>query len=179
MSFLLLALITGDTDSLNSIFFYLIIYIFSTFFFFSIILNFKIIQFPKIYQLRYIFNIQGLNRNNPFLAFCLLITMFSMAGVPPLAGFFAKFFTIFSALKANSYGLPIFLLSLNCVASFYYLRFIKTMYFDETTKILIFQPMDKLNAVLSSISLIFLVFIFFDIEFTLIITKLMTSCFIK
>jgi NADH-quinone oxidoreductase subunit N len=57
--------------------------------------------------------------------------MFSLAGVPPLAGFFAKFYVFAAAMKAGLYGLSVIGVLASCVAAYYYLRIVKLMYFDE------------------------------------------------
>nr|YP_011017573.1 NADH dehydrogenase subunit 2 [Antithamnionella miharai]WQF69348.1 NADH dehydrogenase subunit 2 [Antithamnionella miharai]WQF69373.1 NADH dehydrogenase subunit 2 [Antithamnionella miharai] len=179
MSFVLLALLASDSEAVSSALFYLIVYIVTSFLFFSVVLSIKFFKFPKTIPSRFILDSQTLKQANPFLAFYLLIAIFSMAGVPPLAGFFAKFFTLFAGVKAKMYGLPVFLVVFNCLASFYYIRFIKIIYFDEAPKIVLLKPTDKFNAILSSSCVIFIICIFIDIELILVITKLMASCFNK
>ena len=68
---------------------------------------------------------------NPLLAFSLTLILFSMAGIPPLIGFFAKLFVLLASLQNEFYGLSIIAVLLSCVACFYYIRFIKLMYFDS------------------------------------------------
>jgi len=73
----------------------------------------------------------GLGRTNPKLALALAIFMFSMAGIPPLAGFFAKYYVFLAAIEAHLYTLAVIGLLTSVVAAFYYLRIVKLMYFDE------------------------------------------------
>jgi len=73
----------------------------------------------------------GLSRTNPLLAFALGIFMFAMAGIPPLAGFFGKYFVFLAAIDAGLYGLAVIGLLSSVVAAFYYMRIVKVMYFDE------------------------------------------------
>jgi NADH-quinone oxidoreductase subunit N len=68
------------------------------------------------------------------MAFFLAAMMFSLAGVPPLAGFFAKFYVFAAAVKADLYGLAVIGVLLSAVSAYYYLRIVKIMYFDEPAK---------------------------------------------
>ena len=72
----------------------------------------------------------GLSRNQPLLALTLGIFMFSLAGIPPLAGFFGKLYVFRAAVDAELYALAIIGVLASVVAAFYYLRIVKVMYFD-------------------------------------------------
>ncbi len=76
-------------------------------------------------------DLAGLGRTNPPLALAMAIFMFSMAGIPPLAGFFGKFFIFQAAIQAELYTLAIIGVLTSVVAAYYYLRIVKVMYFDE------------------------------------------------
>ena len=76
-------------------------------------------------------DLSGLSKNHPLLSISLLIILFSLAGIPPLAGFFAKFYIFKSVIEQSMYFLAIVGLLSTVVAAFYYLRIIKIMYFDE------------------------------------------------
>ena len=76
-------------------------------------------------------DLSGLSKNHPLLSLCLLLILFSLAGIPPLAGFFAKFYVFKAVLEQSMYFLAIVGLLSTVVAAFYYLRIIKIMYFDE------------------------------------------------
>jgi NADH-quinone oxidoreductase subunit N len=89
----------------------------------------------------------GLGRTKPFMAFLLAMLLFSLAGIPPLAGFFAKFFVFLAAVEAELYGLAVIGVLASAVAAYYYLRIVKIMYFDEAAEG--FDPMPTaLRAVL-------------------------------
>jgi NADH-quinone oxidoreductase subunit N len=79
-------------------------------------------------------DLAGLARTNPPMAFFLAAMMFSLAGIPPLAGFFAKFYVFAAAMKADLYGLAVIGVLLSAVGAYYYLRIVKIMYFDEPAK---------------------------------------------
>ena len=76
-------------------------------------------------------DLSGLSKNHPIISLCFLIQLFSLAGIPPLAGFFAKFYIFKSVIEQSMYLLAIVGLLSTVVAAFYYLRIIKIMYFDE------------------------------------------------
>ena len=75
-------------------------------------------------------DLSGLSKNHPLLSLSLLIILFSLAGIPPLAGFFAKFYIFKSVIEQSMYFLAIVGLLSTVVAAFYYLRIIKIVYFD-------------------------------------------------
>jgi NADH-quinone oxidoreductase subunit N len=99
----------------------------------------------------------GLARTNPGMAFFMAMLLFSMAGVPPLAGFFAKFYVFLAAIQAGLYGLAVTGVLASVVGAYYYLAIIKTMYFDEPEKA--FAPMpEELKVVLGACGLFNILF---------------------
>jgi NADH-quinone oxidoreductase subunit N len=84
-------------------------------------------------QVESIGDLAGLSSTNPFMAVVLTALMFSLAGVPPLAGFFAKYFVFVAAIEAKLYGLAIIGMLASVVGAYYYLRIVKVMWFDEAT----------------------------------------------
>src|SRR6202140_4242156 len=76
-------------------------------------------------------DLSGLARTNPTLAFFLAILLFSLAGIPPLAGFFAKFYVFLAAIKAGLFVLAVVGVVTSVVGAYYYLTIVKVMYFDE------------------------------------------------
>ena len=85
-------------------------------------------------------DLAGISKQNPLLAISFLIIMFSLAGIPPLAGFFAKFYVFISVIESGMYTLAIVGLLSTVISAFYYLRIIKIIYFDE-----IKDPFDKIK----------------------------------
>jgi NADH-quinone oxidoreductase subunit N len=81
-------------------------------------------------------DLKGLGRSNPLMALALTILMFSMAGIPPLAGFFGKYFVFLAAIKAGLYTLAVIGVLASVVGAFYYVRIVKLMYFEEPTEAL-------------------------------------------
>jgi len=76
-------------------------------------------------------DLSGLSKNHPLIALSFLIMLFSLAGIPPLAGFFAKFYIFKAVLAQSMYYLAIIGLLSTVIAAFYYLRLVKVMYFDS------------------------------------------------
>src|SRR5258707_12547116 len=76
-------------------------------------------------------DLAGLARTSPAMALFLAVMMFSLAGIPPLAGFFAKYYVFLGAIKAGLYTLAVIGVVTSVVGAYYYLLIVKTMYFDE------------------------------------------------
>ena len=79
-------------------------------------------------------DLSGLSKNHPMLALSFLIILFSLAGIPPLAGFFAKFYIFMAVIEVKMYALAIIGLVTTVISAFYYLRIIKVIYFDKPKK---------------------------------------------
>ena len=76
--------------------------------------------------------LSGISKKHPLLAISFLIILFSLAGIPPLGGFFAKFYIFTAVLEQKMYALAIIGLLTTVISAFYYLRIIKTIYFDDS-----------------------------------------------
>lgn len=179
VGFFLLALLTGNLEGISSTLLYLIIYIVTMLGIFSFITTFRLYNYPICYQTRYLQDLVILAKVNPILAFSITVILFSMAGIPPLAGFFAKAFVLFSALKVNAWGITIVAVLLSCIACFYYIKLIKNMYFETSAKWEITYIISKTNSIVLGISLLFNVFLFYDLEFIFIVTRLMALSFLN
>ena len=102
-------------------------------------------------------DLAGLGRNNPAMAFALAMIMFSLAGIPPLAGFFAKWYVFVAAVEAKLYALAIIGVLSSVVGAFYYLRIVKIVYFDDAKTA--FDPLDSsLKAVILVSSIVIFLF---------------------
>ena len=77
-------------------------------------------------------DLSGISKKHPLLAVSFLIILFSLAGIPPLGGFFAKFYVFSAVLEQKMYALAIIGLLTTVISAFYYLRIIKTIYFDDS-----------------------------------------------
>jgi len=127
IGYTLAGLATGSNDGIQSSIIYINIYILMNLGLFSCLLMMK----RNNQYFEDIEDLSGLSKNHPLLSLSLLIILFSLAGIPPLAGFFAKFYIFKSVLEQSMYFLAIVGLLSTVVAAFYYLRIIKIMYFDK------------------------------------------------
>ena len=127
MGYALAGLTSGTNQGIQSSITYISIYLIMTLAFFSCLfmLRKKNVFYEKIEDL------SGLSTNHPVLSIALLIVLFSLAGIPPLAGFFAKFYIFMAVIEQSMYFLAIVGLLSTVVAAFYYLRLIKIIYFDK------------------------------------------------
>ena len=127
VGYTLAGLATGTNEGIQSSVIYITIYILMNLGLFSCFLMMKR---NNVYY-EQIDDLSGLSKNHPLLSLSLLIILFSLAGIPPLAGFFAKFYIFKSVLEQSMFFLAIVGLLSTVVAAFYYLRLIKIMYFDK------------------------------------------------
>ena len=126
IGYTLAGLTTGSNEGIQSSIIYISIYIIMNLALFSCLLMLK----RKNQYYEEIGDLSGLSKNHPLLSLSLLIILFSLAGIPPLAGFFAKFYIFKAVLEQSMYFLAIVGLLSTVVAAFYYLRIIKIIYFD-------------------------------------------------
>ena len=127
IGYALAGLATGSNEGIQSSVIYMTIYIIMNLGLFSCLLMMR--RNNEFFE--DIDDLSGLSKNHPLLSLSLLIILFSLAGIPPLAGFFAKFYIFKSVLEQSMYFLAIVGLLSTVVAAFYYLRIIKLMYFDK------------------------------------------------
>ena len=104
-------------------------------------------------------DLAGLSRTNPKLAMALGIFMFAMAGIPPFAGFFGKFYIFLAVIDAGMYGLAVIGVLSSVVAAYYYLRIVKVMYFDDAADPFD-SPMGREISVIVALSALFVLFFF-------------------
>ncbi len=127
MGFALVGLAAGTAEGIQGVLVYMAIYLAMTVGTFAVILSMRRSD-GMVEEIR---DLAGLSRTNPPLAFFLALLLFSLAGIPPLAGFFAKYYVFLGAIKAGLYGLAVIGVLASVVGAYYYLLIIKTMYFDE------------------------------------------------
>ena len=131
MGYALAGLATGSNEGIQSTVIYLSIYLIMNLGIFSCIFMMK----RKDIFYEDIQDLSGLSKNHPIISICLLLLLFSLAGIPPLAGFFAKFYIFMAVIKVKMYTLAIIGLITTVISAFYYLRIIKTIYFDAPEEI--------------------------------------------
>jgi NADH-quinone oxidoreductase subunit N len=135
MGYALVGLAAGSQAGVNGVIIYMIVYMIMTLGTFAAILAMR----RKEGMVEDIAELSGLSSRSPVLALFLTILMFSLAGIPPLAGFFAKYFVFVAAIQAQLYWLAVIGVLASVVGAYYYLRIIKYMWFDPAAEP--FQPM--------------------------------------
>ncbi len=130
MGYALIGLAAGTPEGVQGVLLYMAIYITMTLGVFAVILAMR----RSTGMVESIDQLAGLGRTHPTMAFLLAMLLFSMAGVPPLAGFFAKFYVFLAAIKAGLYVLAIIGVLASVVGAYYYLAIVKVMYFDEAVE---------------------------------------------
>ncbi len=135
MGFALVGLAAGTSEGVEGVIVYLAIYLAMTLGTFACILAMR----RNGRMVEDIDALSGLSRTNPLMAFTLAMLLFSLAGIPPLAGFFAKFYVFLAAIHAGLYPLAVIGVLLSAVGAYYYLRIVKLMYFDAPAER--FDPM--------------------------------------
>ena len=127
VGYALIGLAAGTAEGVQGVIVYMAIYLAMTLGAFACILGMR----RRGVWLENIDDLSGAARTQPFLAFCLAAMMFSLAGIPPLAGFFAKLYVFAAAVQAGFYILAVIGVVTSVVGAYYYLRVVKVMYFDE------------------------------------------------
>jgi NADH-quinone oxidoreductase subunit N len=119
--------------------------------------------------IKYLTDLSNLFYLNKILAFIIILNIFSMSGIPPLAGFFSKLFLFISAIKAKYYGLIFLSILISILSSFYYLRMIKIIFFEKIIKKLFIKQISKLNSIILIINTQVLLFFFIQPNIILVI----------
>jgi len=146
-----------STEGLRSLVIYLLIYLVMNIAVFSFILSMK----RKDEYFENISDLSGLYKNHPFASVMITLTMFSLAGIPPLAGFFGKFYIFMSAIENNMFILSIIGVLASVVGAFYYLRIVKIIYFDEPQEKFDGLSIKSLNFLFYPSSILITVFCFY------------------
>jgi NADH-quinone oxidoreductase subunit N len=134
VGYALIGLAAGTPEGVRGVLIYMVIYIFMNLGTFACILAMRRRDQP----VSAISDLAGLARSNPKMALALAIFMFSMAGIPPLAGFFGKLYIFLAAVEAEQYLLAVIGVLTSVVAAYYYIRIVKIMYFDAAG-----EPLDR------------------------------------
>jgi NADH-quinone oxidoreductase subunit N len=154
VGYILLGVASGSEKGIQAMVFYLAIYLVMTLGAFAIILMMQ----RRNVMVENISDLAGLGRTQPMMAFAMLLFMFSLAGIPPLAGFWAKLYIFMAAIEARLFWPAVLGVLASVVASYYYLRIVKVMYFDEPAEALDRTAFGVTRAVAFAAALIVAVF---------------------
>jgi NADH-quinone oxidoreductase subunit N len=130
MGYALVGLAAGTAEGVQGVLIYMSIYVAMTLGTFAVILSMR--RDGRLVET--ISDLAGLSRTHPTMAFFLAVLLFSLAGIPPLAGFFAKFYVFLAAIKAGLFTLAVIGVLTSVVGAYYYLAIVKIMYFDEPVR---------------------------------------------
>jgi NADH-quinone oxidoreductase subunit N len=158
VGYMLLGLATGTLEGVQGLITYIVIYMVMSLNIWTVVLS---LQFQgKQGRAKYLTDLTSLSKINPLLAITIALTMFSMSGVPPLAGFCAKLYVFFSAIEGSLYMLAVVGVLSSCVGAFYYMRLIKVMFFEKSTSWNMFQSMDREKSLVLGFTTLFIMFFF-------------------
>lgn len=171
VGYMLIGLCCCSIESIYAVIFYAIIYIFMSISSFCLLLIIR--KNSDLKKIKYIEDLTIVSKVNPFIGICFAITFFSIAGVPPFAGFFSKMFIFFSAISQSLYFLVIVGVLTSVVSCFYYLRIIQITYFEQTSIWISLKKVSKEASLL--ISFVLLLLSFFCLHPTLLIVLIHNS----
>ena len=165
VGYLLVGLCCGTLEGVQALLIYLTVYIVMTINLFAIILlhlgrhdtGSAISLSPWVQRVKYTTDLTQLGNTNPLLALTLACTMFSIAGIPPLAGFYSKAALFFAAVSSSQYLLAIFGVITSVVSCFYYIRLVKIMYFEKKGMWCSFSQIPKTSSLPLALTFFFIV----------------------
>ena len=136
MGFLLIGIVAGGLNGYASSMFYVVVYVLMNLGAFGMIMLLS----RQGFEAENLEDFKGLNQRSPWYAFLMLLLMFSMAGVPPTVGFYAKFAVLQAIVEAGHVWLAVIAVVFSLIGAFYYLRIVKLIYFDEPADTAILAP---------------------------------------
>jgi NADH-quinone oxidoreductase subunit N len=154
MGFLLLGILSGDLNGYGSGMFYIIVYVMMNLGAFGMIM----VLSRSGFEAENLEDFRGLNQRSPWYAFLMLLLMFSMAGVPPTVGFYAKLSVLQAVINAGYLWVAVVAVMFALVGAFYYLRVVKLMYFDTPLDTAPIRPRADVQLVMSLNGLAMLIF---------------------
>jgi len=159
VGYMLIGIVVGTLDSLQNFFLYLIIYCIMSLgiFGFILLINYQNKKKLKTYRIKYLTELSNLNQLNITLTFLFAIIIFSMIGIPPLAGFLSKFYIFTSAVKTSFYFFAILGILISIIGAFYYIRLIKIVYFDNLVEISSIGNLERENTIVLISSCFFVI----------------------
>lgn len=154
VGYLLLGVATGTFEGLQSILLYLILYVLMNLVFFAGLL--ACYDSVKMRRIVFISDLSSIGKTNPLLGFGLAITLLSLAGIPPLAGFFSKYYLFLSVIHSKMYIYALIGIVTSVLSTFYYIRVVKVIFFENTENNLVIDSFDTIKKNFFIGSLIFL-----------------------
>ncbi len=163
VGYMLIAFCCGTTEGLQGLVVYIIIYVAVTINIFGVIMSplRRTAQPSQPHQgvdrIKYTTDLAMLANSNPLLAATLTVAVLSLAGIPPLAGFYGKAFLFWAALNSSQYLLALVGITASAISCFYYLRVVKIMYFEAPKSWLTFSRVSKESSIILAITTLFII----------------------
>ena len=170
MGYSLIAFSTGTNEGLQFLFFYLLIYSFSALCLWSILIFIRLKSKPTHKQAKTLSDFVLLIKSNSMLSIFFSTVLFSVAGFPPMIGFIAKFGIFTTAIDASMYIVAFISILCSVVATFYYIRIIKILFFENCLVGKLYYPIDTSKALLFVILFYLTLFLFFNPKLLLLFT---------
>jgi len=174
VGYLLLGFAANSIEGTQSLFFYLIVYMLTSLCLWSVVLSTNT-RFNKK-QSKTLVDLAFVSSINPLLGLSGMLAFFSLAGIPPLVGFFAKMEIFVSALGSSLFFASIIAILSSVISSYYYIRLVKTIYFEKVTTHFFVFPIVSSCSFTMSLSTFFLLFLFMDPSLLLLFTQKMALC---
>lgn len=170
VGFMLLPFTTNSCDGIQALFFYSLIYMITSIPTWGLVI--ASLKGKKNSQ-NNITILAALPTTSPALALIGALAFFSLAGIPPLAGFYAKVFVFFSAIKSSFYFVAFVVLAISVVSTYYYISVVKTIYFEKDKNWIFYNQISKEKSILLAISFVLLIFLFFNPNILLLFSQKM------
>nr|YP_009118105.1 NADH dehydrogenase subunit 2 [Malawimonas californiana]AJF22854.1 NADH dehydrogenase subunit 2 [Malawimonas californiana] len=168
IGYILIGVSVGSIESIQASIMYILIYIIMSINIYSTIISIKAKN--KSIEIKYLKELTNLSKYNPLLAISLTFMLFSMAGIPPLAGFFSKLYLFASAMNESMYNLTIIGILTSVIGTVYYIYIIRLIYFEKSNSWIFLTQMNKSLSILISITLIIITLLFLYASSILIYT---------
>lgn len=174
VGYLLLAFSSNSIEGTQALFFYTLIYMFTSFGLWSIVLSLNTVS--NFGKSKTLVDLASISINNPLLGFSAMLLIFSLAGIPPLAGFFAKIEIFINALNASLFFACFFAIISSVISAFYYIRLVKIAYFEKNNPYFIPPLINEACSLTLAFSTFSLIFFFINPCFLLLLTQKMALC---
>jgi len=174
VGYILIAISSGSLEGIHGSLLYIVIYMVMSSGIWAVVNCLDNVSVSA--RTRTLADLAMISKSNSALAFCVAILLFSMAGVPPLAGFYAKFCVFLASINASLYIYSAFIILVSVVSTYYYIRLIKTVFFEKVTRSTFYRPLLKETSLTLVFSSFFTVFFFINPNFLWLLTHEMALC---
>ena len=174
VGYLLLAFASNSLEATQSLFFYLVVYMITSLSIWSLVLSLNTSQNKQ--KSKTLIDLSSIASFNPLLGFTGLIAFFSLAGVPPLAGFYAEIEIFVNALGSSLFFASFIAILSSVISSYYYIRLVKTMYFEKNEDNFFIFPISRFCSLTMGLSTFFLIYFFMNPYLLVLVTQKMALC---